>query len=295
MGMWNKAAMVLMATLMIGTMASAQDAPPNVTLTGSSTESERPETLRLTLLISAQGPDIRAAIAKLKQQREDARNKLLAIGANQDTLKFSDPAEGTQGNLTPQQRMMQQLMAQQRGRSVPASQPSGVTVSTELTAEWPLAGASPDDAVIAANELEAKIKSAVAGGGVSAAKTPEEEEIAQEMAAQPGADAARSDQPKFVFVHKLTEDDRTKVLGEAFANAQAQAKRLAGAAGKQIGPVLRLSTSNADVENPQNAYIQAILDAQTGETKTSSADEVVGDSPGSVNYAVGMTATFLLQ
>jgi uncharacterized protein YggE len=294
----NKAALALTAVLMIGAMARAEDTSPNITLTGHASATESPEALRLSLTISAQGSDIRAAIAKLKQERDDAKGKLVAIGANESAIKFTDPAEGTQGNLTPQQRMMQQMMATQRNRATPASQPSGVTVSTQLTAEWTLASASPDDLLIAANELERKVKGALAAGGGSAtaAKTPEEEEIAQEMAAQPGADAGKSDQPQFVFVHKLTEDDRAKLLGEAFANAQAQAKRLAIAAGRQSGGVMRISGNQTDMENPQNAYIQAIMDAQTGQaTPTSSDDEVVGDAPGTVRYNVSVGVTFLLQ
>lgn len=288
--------LILMTTLLIGATARGQDRAPSVTVIGNATAPEAPETLRLTLLISAQGSDIRDAIAKLKQEREDVKGKLLSAGAKESSPKFTDPAEGTQGNLTPQQQMMQRLASMQRvGGKAPASQPSGATVSTQLTAEWSLPTASPDDALIAANELEAKIKGAIPKAGEGIAKTPEEEEIAQETAAQNGTDASKPDEPKFAFVHKLTEDDRAKVLGEAFSNAQAQAKRLAIAAGKQIGPVIRISISKAEVENPQNAYIQAMVDAQSGETTTSSDDEAVGDAIGSVNYAVSMEVAFAMQ
>jgi uncharacterized protein YggE len=289
--------LVLMTILLLGAMARAQDTAPSVTVSGTAAAPVAPELLRLTLLISAQGSDIRDAIAKLKQERDDVKGKLLSAGAIETSLKFTDPAEGAQGNLTPQQQAMQRLLAMQRnGGKAPASQPSGSTVSTQLTAEWSLPTASPDDALIAANELEAKIKGAIPKPGEAVAKTPEEEEIAQETAAQTGADASKPDEPKFVFVHKLTEDERAKLLSEALANAQSQANRLAAAAGKQVGHVIRISSGKAEVENPQNAYIQALMDAQTGQSATTSSDdEATGDARGSVNYTVSATVTFLLR
>jgi uncharacterized protein YggE len=292
---WRQA-MTLGAMLVFATAAAGADEQGTVTVSGHATTPEKAEIIRLTMMVTADGTDVRDAAAKLKQQRDDLKSKLAATGATDGTIKFSDPVEGNQGNLTPQQRMMQQVMAAQNRRA-PSTQPTGVTISSTLTAEWPLTDASADDALLAASQLEAKIKDALPKAGVATAKTPEEEEIAQEMAAQQnGAETSKPGEPKFTFVHKLTAEERTRLLKQAFANAQAQAGQIAGAAGLQVGPVVRLSNSKAEAENPENAYFQAIMEAQTGDTTVPAAeDEAQSDQRNGISYTATLTVTFKLQ
>jgi hypothetical protein len=191
---------------------------------------------------------------------------------------------------------MIQRMMMARNRQTPTTGPSGSTISSTLTAEWTLPDASPDDSLVAANELEAKIKTAIAKPGSAAAKTPEEQEIAEEMAAQQNnVEQTKPDEPKFIFVHKLTDEERAKLLTQAFADAQAQAKRLATAAGMQVGAVSHLSTSPADTGDTENPY-QALIDAQLGASSPKPADdEALGDQPNNVSYSVTLVATFKLQ
>jgi len=295
MKIWRQA-LTLGAMLMFATAAAkADDNQGTVTVTGHATTPEKPGIMRLTMTVSADGADIHEAAAKLKQQRDDLKSKLLAVGATQSTINFSDPIEGNPQNLTPQQRMMQQVMSM-RNRQAPSTQPAVVTVSSTLTAQWPLTDASPDDALLAADELQSKIKDAFPKAGASGPKTPEEEEIAQEMAAQQnGMETSKPDEPKFTFAHKLTTEERTTLLKQAFADAQAQAKQIAGAAGLRAGPVLRLSTSQTDVQNPQNAYIQAIMYAQTVQNTTPADDEAQADQRNAVSYTATLSVTFKLQ
>ena len=144
MKMWRQA-MALGAMLVFATAAAGAEEQGTVTVSGHATTSEKAEIMRLTMMVTADGTDIRDAAAKLKQQRDDLKSKLAAAGATESTIKFSDPVEGNQGNLTPQQRMMQQVYAAQNRRA-PSTQPTGVAISSTFTAEWPLTDASADDA-----------------------------------------------------------------------------------------------------------------------------------------------------
>jgi uncharacterized protein YggE len=289
--------MIAMAVvLMLGVAgARAEDSGATVSATGHATAIQRPDILRMTLMISAQGSDIHDALAKLKAQRDDASAKLLATGANNASVKFSDPVEGNEGNLTPQQRIMQQMMA--RNQQPASTQPAGVTISTNLTVEWPLAPASADDALAGAMAVEDKIKAAIPKGGAGGAKTPEEQEIAEEMAAQQNAaGTSKPDEPQFTFVHRLSDDERAKLMAQAFSDAQAQGRRLAAAAGKELGEVTNIATSSGDTGNPANAYVEAMIDASTGSTPAATDDSVAtGSQVNNVSYNVTLAVTFKLK
>jgi uncharacterized protein YggE len=284
-----------MVFLLGGAGARGADSEATVSATGHATALQKPDVLRMTLMISAQGSDIHDALAKLKAQRDDASAKLLATGADNASVKFSDPVEGNEGNMTPQQRMMQQMMA--RNQRPASTQPAGVTISTNLTVEWPLAPASADDALATAMGLEDKIKAAIPKGGADAAKTPEEQEIAEEMAAQQnGAETSKPDEPQFTFVHRLSDDERAKLMAQAFTDAQARGRRLAAAAGKELGEVTNIATSSGDAGNPANAYIEAMMDASTGSTPPATDDSVAtGPQVNNVSYSVTLAVTFKLK
>jgi len=289
----------LIATAAILILGAAQvrgdEAEATVLASGHATAPQKAEILRMTLLLSAQGTDVHDALAKLKTQRDDAKSKLAATGADEASIKFSDPVEGNGQTLTLQQRMMQQVMAA-RGQQPASTQPSGVTISSTLTVEWPLPAAAGDDALAAALDLEGKIKAAIPKGGAESAKTPEEQEIAEEMAAQQGAaEGPKADEPQFVFVHKLTDDDRTKLLADAFADAQAQGRQLAAAAGKELGDVTNISMSAGDSTNPQTAYIEAIAGESDTSSSASNDSEVSAAQVNNVSFSVMLSVTFKLK
>jgi uncharacterized protein YggE len=294
---WQKIPMSAMAVVLVFAAMQARADEPGATVSASGYASapQKPEILRMTVTVSAQGTDIRDALAKLKAKRDDITANLLATGADKDSIKFSDLAEGNGENLTPQQRMMRQMMAA-RNQQPASTQPSGVTISSNLTAQWPLSEGSPDDALAAAAGLEDKIKAAMPTGKTAANKTPEEEEVAEEMAAQQAAAGqTKADEPQFVFVHRLTEDERAKLLAQAFADAQTQSRRLASAAGKQLGDVTHISTSAGKPENPYSAYVETMLGASGDVTAGTDDNEATSPQLNNLTYSVRVEVTFMLK
>ncbi len=245
-------------------------------------------------MITIQGSDIHDALAKLKARRDDT-SALEATGADKASIKFSDPVEGADGNLTPQQRLMQQMMA--RNQRPASTQPSGVKISSTLTAEWHLPDASPDDSLAGALELEDKIKAAIAKAGPGDTKTPEEQEVADEMAAQQNTvEGTKPDEPQFVFVHRLSDDERAKILADAFADAQSQARRMASAAGRDLGDVTQISPSNPQAENPASVYVEAMLGSTNGSASSSLDDaEISASQVNNVSQSVTLAVTFKLK
>ena len=116
-----------------------------------------------------------------------------------------------------------------------------------LTAQWPLAGDTAEKLLLAADAVREKIKAADLAGGKDAPKlSPEEQELAEEMAAQSpnmGGDEeqAKPGEPHFLFVARLSPQDRQTAQAEAFTKAKAQAGELAKAAGAGLGPMTGLS------------------------------------------------------
>src|ERR1700693_4840429 len=119
----------LVLTLFVSSLR-ADDSGPSITAIGHATTPQKPEILRMTLMISAQGTDIHDALAKMKSKSDDLSAKLIAASADKASIKFVGPGTGDEGNLTVQQRMMQQMMA--RNQRPASTQPSGVTISSTL-------------------------------------------------------------------------------------------------------------------------------------------------------------------
>ncbi len=261
-----------------------------------------PDILRMKLLITADGKDMRSAVAALKQQKDQLKQKLLAAGAVESSLKLGDAAMGNDAATTPQQRQIQALirMQQQRGGKAPASQPA-VSLSATVLAEWQLPAGSNDDTLIAADELEAKIKAAMPSNtdAPKKAMTPEEQELAEETAGVEAASGnpSKPNEPTFVFVHKLTDDERAKLTADSLADATADAKRLATAAGKALGAIQELSSTNGegadDSSNPYTAYIRAMSGGPAQDESSSS--EATGSDPSSVTVAVHVSVRFGLN
>lgn len=299
--MIRKRTFPMIATLLVLSLSAmralADDATPTVSATGRATVPQRPEILRMTVTVSAQGSDIHDALAKLKSRRDEIATAMAGTGADKSAIKFADPVEGVAENLSLQQRIQRQMMATiSRNQPPPSTQPSPVTVSSNLTIEWTLSSASPDDALATATDLQDKITAAMPSAKTKAAeaKTPEEQEIAEEMAAQQGnAVQAKPDEPQFVFVHHLSDEERTKLLTQAFEDAQRQCRLLAAASGKHLGEVTHLSTGAA-AQNPMNEYMEAML-GNSDEQSSSNSDEATGSQLNDVNYNVSVEATFKLQ
>lgn len=280
-----------------GPAAHADEPLATIVVSGHATVALKPQTLRMTLLVTADGDDIRAAAAKLQQQESDLKSRLVAAGADEGSIKFSDPVEGADAaTLNPQQRLMQQMqIASQRQAAIatPSTSPAAATVSSMMTAEWPLADAPAQGGLIAANDLESKIKSALPANAPVDSKTPEEQEIAEEMAAQQGENGKPTD-PNFTFVHKMSDAERSRVYAQAFADAQSQAKILASATGKQLGAILHISTGNSS-DGSANPYEESLMESTGGAAVAPDPGEATGAQRNAVTYSASLTATFRLE
>ena len=281
--------------------ASAQDR--QVSAVGSSTLTAVPEILRISVLLKADGKNVKEALAKLNTEKQSAREKLGKFNLPADAVHFSDPTMGDKP-LTPQQRQMQMYMrAQNRGGAKkPTTGPSSVSVTATLSADLPLKAANAEEMLIAVADLQAKLRDAFKPTAKTAA-TPEEQEVLEEMQgaeeANGGGTELKPGEPAFLFVHVVTEPEENKAMADAFAQAKRSAERLAKSAGAELGEIktLNSSSSTGGVENSEGQVFfgAAQMSGRPAGNESTATVEAIGSQPGPVSSRVTVNVAFGLK
>ena len=121
-----------------------------------------------------------------------------------------------------------------------------MVISARLTAEWPLKGKDAEELLIEISQLQENINAADLAGKKDLEKlSGEDEEISQELAgmeANMGNDPSQA-QPgtaSFTLVSKVSAQEHTQALADAFSKARARAQEMAAAAGAAAWSVRQL-------------------------------------------------------
>jgi hypothetical protein len=280
-----------------------------VSATGTASVKCKPTVLRMYLELVAKGSNLDEALKKMKDRRTSARSQLETLKADKDAIMFGDPSLSSAAS--PRQRQIEaMLMARMQSRGKKAAKTPiavPVTVSVLLTAQWSLEAETPEQMLVLVQTLQEKIKAADLAGIKDAEKlSPEEEELAEEesqMMDQSGEQRTPAGQPNFMFIARLRQADREKLLGEAFAKAKMQAADLAKAADVELGPLTGISgqcsgqRNLGDEEyNPYNnsSSIRRMLAQQAGEGEGESNDEAMSNDPAAVSFYGSVQANFHL-
>jgi uncharacterized protein YggE len=292
----------LLALLLASPAALRADPPAAGTVSGSGTVEikRQPEILRVQFEVMARGKTLKEALDKLKARRDEVRTELVKLGARKDAVTFGDPGLAEDGT---NRRDRVEMLIRERNRALGKPKPKGDTpavVAVMVRAEFPLAAADPEAFLVAARELQEKVKAAELGGLKDKSKlTPEEEEAAAEAIGGPGPGDGEPPrgEPVFLYVSKITEQERSKALAEAFAKAKREAERLARAAGGELGGLHHLANQFQSVIDPDELYGRRgfypgrmVLGSSDDE-----ADEAVGAQAGKVTLRVGVVVQFKLK
>jgi hypothetical protein len=175
-----------------------------------------------------------------------------------------------------------------------------------LRAELPLKAATTEELLLVFQDLQEKIKAANLNGMKDIEKlSPQEEELAEESKGGRYYDddgEAKRGEASFLFVYRVSDEDRAKASAEAFQRAKKEAGRLAATAGAQLGSLRRLDdqTSGAayddDVRSSRNYYrlMQQGRLAQSADPEQA-AREAIALQPGKVSLRVSISASFNLN
>ena len=176
--------------------------------------------------------------------------------------------------------------------------------STTFSVDWPLAAENMDEVLVAAEALKKKIAAAdLAGAKQPDQLTPEEQEILEEAAVRPSAYTTtlspRNAQNglQFLFVARVSPEQRKAALAKAFAKAKAEAGEMAGAADRDLGPLLSLDGQfrrGAGFGFGGHVYPVAARSIYQGPAPSHDADESVESDPRSIAFCAQVHASFRL-
>src|SRR5438067_9415618 len=155
---------LLVLLLSPGVLPAQSPAAGTVSGTGTAEIRRQPETLRVQFEVQARGKTLREALDKLKARREEVRSALVGLGARKGAVVFGDP--GLAGEASARNVQIEQLIHQRNqalGRPKPKAGAASVVTAT-VRADFPLpAGGDAEAFLLAARELEEKVKAADLG------------------------------------------------------------------------------------------------------------------------------------
>jgi uncharacterized protein YggE len=308
----------LIGGLALGESASAQvgglgggGETSTVNGTGSAEVKQLADTLRVSVQIRAEGKDVREALVKLKERQSTLKAGVEKLKADPKSVKFGPTNElgaGSDSSRARMEMMRQRMGARAKRGKKEAPKAPIVTLSSTLTAEFPLKAADADDLLVKGKALEDEIKAADLGGMKAAEakaksegdeETKEEEEMMMQMGMSNDGEA-KPGEPTFVYARRISNEDRAKLLAEAFAKAKTDASRLAQAAGRELGN-LRTLTENAntgnedDYDSYQRQQYYRLMQRSSRSESIDGATEAVGMRPGPVAFRVTVMAAFALK
>jgi hypothetical protein len=143
----------------------------------------------------------------------------------------------------------------------------------------------------------------------------EDEEMSQELAgmqANMGGDPSQAQPgtPTFTLVSKITPQDHSRALADAFQKAKTRAQETARAAGAELGALRQIGSTaqsggdSGDAENPNQVYNRAMQAyyrsmgmGDSGGQPNDAANplEAAGTQPGDVAFHVTVNASFELK
>ncbi len=291
---------VFLASTIAAAIANAQQPEPStVAGQGTGTIARPAEFLRVQIELAAKDQDPRAAVTRLKTIKESASAKLAELGAVKDSIKFTEPTMTTVGGGS-EAELRRVMMARMRGKAETKPAGAPVTLTVQVTADFPLKTQPPEDLLLASFELQNRIKDADLAGLKAAAKDAakseeEEEEGGEESRFEPPQ--RKPGEPAFSYVIKLTPEELKKAAGEAFRKARASAERYAAAAGMSTGSIRQLGGEHMPSGSGRQDYYQfaRYMGMDPSEIVQESEGEAAGMQPAKIEYKLVVHASFELQ
>jgi uncharacterized protein YggE len=289
--------------------SSAPEARPHVEGRGEAVIERAPDTLRLSMQLTAKSMQFKQCLSQLKERSEAARTQLVALGATKDSIKIGPPhIDDTQATFRKQMEVVMAQQMRQRGKKKKTEIVFPTVIAAQLTAEWPLAGKPVDEILSLAHDLANKIKAADLSGTKKSEKLlPEEEEVMEESEGASNFQRysqsnEKPGEPMFLYVCTIPADAQDKGFAEAFQKAKENAARLAKSANAIAGRLLSLRKD--DTLNPYDSenyrgyggeYAQYMAIARMSAGSRGSDTEAVGPTPDKIEHRIRVAATFELR
>lgn len=229
---------------------------------------ERPASwLRMGIVLSGEGSSLENALGDLKSRRQAAVELAKKLGAEVATIVVTLPVVVASSSALPAPRRNTRntaMLAVESDRSPAAKEKDAKKsiVAAAMAAQWPLAGATAEELLIAKTRLEEKLRAANFGGKQPGTLTSEEKAVKADSDVQ-NSDLYDPAEPTFVCLASISPEDRQKALADAIAKAKAEAEYHARAAGVRLGKLVDLVTNET---TPQNAPLYSTFSPSVAST-----------------------------
>jgi hypothetical protein len=296
-------------------IATAQRCPaadaPTVKVQGTTRSTFIPDTVQVRWRVYAHGMTAKSALKKLHKSRAALEKRLTGLEDIEATHDFGPclALKETKGRLEQMQvQIFQNAMGQ--GNNDDDDDDKLLRMAFTATMEWKLTGESLEDAYRAVDAVKRQLDEIGVLADDDAKKKANEKEDSEAEAGdkdaeEPGAAAKVriTDGPRFYFIKRLSDEEMKRCAKLAFEDARQRAARMATAAGRSLGALVRLSdslqTANSFREMQESTIAMSGLFGQGkptfDEDKNRPANEVVSDDLKPVAYETTLSAVFTLE
>lgn len=284
----------------------AQEA--GISTSASENISLKPQRIRLTMWVKAQGIDLKSALKSLNEHKARVQKDLVIMKADEASIVFSASrlSEGT-GAQDPNAARYQQIVIRQlRASGGNVKMPPVFTATAALKAEWTLPVQEGDALAILPASLKQQIVARDIAGENNKPELDENQqeqlaELKAQMEEQYGGYSGSDDSeqgPSIVFVADATDEQIQAATKAAFEAAVRKAESLVEAIGLKLGELRSVSrtTSNSEDYRLQAAYYGSLygnsqIPSSLSETTEStisgqSVDELFLPVTVAVSYAI---------
>ena len=275
---------------------------PSITASGSSSVKCLPEIVQVIVALRAKGKTFEEALTSLEAEQKTALEKLQKLGVASERVRIHDfSVDRDQDAARKQLEMMLARQMRQAGQKTPVL-PESVALKCMLFIEHPLTSKTAADILKEGYALAQKIKSA----DLSPKKpmTPEEEEIAEEMAGMMGFSSNSQDfdsEPRLVYVAHLPDEEYQKAFTEAFVQARQQGEVLAKGANAKLGVLMQLSGSTKkNVGSPLERFYssnqdQYLMQLMMDQQFTFPLSKASSQNPNAIEFLINVNAVFMME
>jgi uncharacterized protein YggE len=265
----------------------------------------KPQKLRVTITMHAEGTDAKTAVRNLAEHKARVKQDLVTLKAEEDSIKFgSTQVGGVIGGMMPPvaEPLYSPVPPTTFGPPVTGNDTKLFRAVATVTADWPLPTTDLDALALLPDAIRAQVEAHDLRGEKNKAElSPEEQERREEMQLHipvQYSDYEANQQIAVSFVAPIEPATRQDALKAAFEKAGAEAEMLAAAASRKRGELVRLhctesfaapilNYSPAPMAYPAPAFFQPYSGPMP-----QVENEVTASTPDGLKYSVQVTTEF---
>ncbi len=280
-------------------------ADATVSVRGVAQQAFQPDTVRVKWRIHASGKTARSVLNKLEAGRAQLTKRVSGLDSSSPACRMGDAVAHEKAETGMAQIQARAMALAMGGGGGDEKKDTRIRMAFLVALEWKLSGKTLSERQRAMDDIREQLREL---GVMDAALSDDDDEDEDEDEDEEGEEKSPArlrvtDGPTFFYVRSLNPDEADAVARAAFQDAERRAARLAKAAGRSLGPLIRVSDSlqNPRMEDMMSQSTQ-MVQQMFGQSRPEFDDEVdrpetelVSPSLKPILYKVTLSASFKLN